>query len=146
MKKTILTFLFVVLCITSFDLMALPRFAVKLGDKCSAVAITIQAEDGIRNEDGWNWGKNTLSMISARDKDFLMSPKISDNISIGLDYRTQYIYSQSSGRTYFQNMTAALYTNFALSKQINLVGKYDFVNELWEGYGVAKILPGKWYT
>jgi hypothetical protein len=42
-------------------------------------------------------------------------------------------------------MTAVLYTNFALSKQINLVGKYDFVNQLWEGYGVASILPGKGY-
>ncbi|MDP2364272.1 MAG: hypothetical protein Q8M94_10965, partial [Ignavibacteria bacterium] len=79
-------------------------------------------------------------------KDFVMSPKISDNISIGLDYRTQYIYSQSIKRTYFQNMTAALHTNFALSKQINLVGKYDFVNQLWEGYGVANILPGNGYV
>jgi hypothetical protein len=42
-------------------------------------------------------------------------------------------------------MTAALYTNFALSKQINLVGKYDFVNQLWEGYGIAKILPSNGY-
>ena len=111
----------------------------------AAIVITIQVADRIRNENGWHWGKNTLSMISARDKDFIMSPRISDNISIGLDYRTQYIYSQSIKRTYFQNMTAALHTNFALSKQINLVGKYDFVNELWEGYGIAKILPGNGY-
>lgn len=144
MKTLILTFLFFVLCSISFDLFALPRFAVKLGDKCSDCHYN-PSGGLVRNADGWNWGKNTLSMISARDKDFIMSPKISDNISIGLDYRTQYIYSQSSGRTYFQNMTAALHTNFALSKQINLVGKYDFVNNLWEGYGVAKILPGNGY-
>jgi len=145
MKKTILTFLFFVLFFASFDLMALPRFSVKLGDKCSDCHYN-PSGGKIRNENGWHWGKNTLSMISARDKDFIMSPKISDNISIGLDYRTQYIYSQSIKRTYFQNMTAALYTNFALTKQINLVGKYDFVNELWEGYGVASILPGNGYV
>jgi hypothetical protein len=144
MKKTILTFLFFVLFLTSSDLLALPRFAVKLGDKCSDCHYN-PSGGLIRNENGWHWGKNTLSMISAHDKDFIMSPRISDNISIGLDYRTQYIYSQSSKRTYFQNMTAALHTNFALSKQINLVGKYDFVNELWEGYGVANILPGNGY-
>jgi hypothetical protein len=144
MNKLILIFLFFMLILTITESNALPRYAVKLGDKCSSCHYN-PSGGGMRSLDGWYWGKNTLSMISARDKDFLMSPKISDNISIGLDYRTQYIYSQSSGRTYFQNMTAALYTNFALSKQINLVGKYDFVNELWEGYGVAKILPGGGY-
>jgi hypothetical protein len=128
----------------TFEVLALPRFSVKQSDRC--IDCHYNPSGGIiRNEGGWNWGKNTLSMISARDKDFIMSPRITDNISMGLDYRTQYIYSQSSGRTYFQNMTAALYTNFALSKQINLVGKYDFVNELWEGYGIARILPGNGY-
>ena len=144
MKKLIQLFLFITIILAAVDSFALPRFAVKLGDKCSDCHYN-PSGGLIRNSDGWNWGKNTLSMISARDKDFIMSPRISDNISIGLDYRTQYIYSQSSKRTYFQNMTAALHTNFALSKQINLVGKYDFVNVLWEGYGVAKILPANGY-
>lgn len=144
MKNTILTSLIATVILFSFELFALPRFAVKLGDKCSDCHYNPSGGQ-IRNESGWHWGKNTLSMISARDKDFLMSPRISDNISIGLDYRTQYIYSQSIKRTYFQNMTASLYTNFALSKQINVVGKYDFVNNLWEGYGVANILPGNGY-
>lgn len=144
MNKLILLFLFFVLFLTSINLLALPRFAVKLGDKCSDCHYN-PSGGGTRTLDGWYWGKNNLSMISSRDKDFLMSPKVSDNISIGLDYRTQYIYSQSIKRTYFQNMTAALHTNFALSNQINLVGKYDFVNQLWEGYGIAKILPGNGY-
>ena len=144
MKRPIISVLFAALFLLSFDLFALPRFAVKLGDKCSDCHYNPSGGQ-IRNESGWHWGKNTLSMISARDKDFVMSPRISDNISIGLDYRTQYIYSQSSKRTYFQNMTAALHTNFALSKKINLIGKYDFVNQLWEGYGVASILPGNGY-
>jgi hypothetical protein len=144
MKKQILSFVFAVLLLTAFDSFALPRFAVTLGNRCSDCHYN-PSGGLIRNLDGWNWGKNTLSLLSTRDKDFIMSPRISDNISIGLDYRTQYIYSQSIKRTYFQNMTAALHTNFALSKQINLIGKYDFVNQLWEGYGVASILPGGGY-
>jgi len=144
MKKSFSVFLFFLIAAYSFELSALPRFAVKLGDRC--IDCHYNPSGGqMRTENGWHWGKNTLSMISSRDKDFIMSPRISDNISIGLDYRTQYIYSQAGKRTYFQNMTAALHTNFALSKQINLVGKYDFVNELWEGYGVANILPGNGY-
>lgn len=144
MKKSFSVILFFLIAAYSFELSALPRFAVKLGDRC--VDCHYNPSGGqMRTENGWHWGKNTLSMISSRDKDFIMSPRISDNISIGLDYRTQYIYSQTGKRTYFQNMTASIYTNFALSKQINLVGKYDFVNELWEGYGIVKILPGNGY-
>ena len=82
MKKQIISFLFAVLFLTSFDSFALPRFAVKLGNRC--IDCHYNPSGGlIRNLDGWNWGKNNLSMISTRDKDFIMSPRISDNISIG---------------------------------------------------------------
>ncbi len=123
---------------------ALPRFAVKLKDRC--IDCHYNPSGGIiRNKDGWNWGKNTLSMISTPDKDFIMSPRISENISIGIDYRTQYLYSQEKKRTDFQNMSGSIYTNFELSKVINVIAKYDFVNRIWEGYGIAHILPNKSY-
>ena len=35
MKNTTITVLFIAVLLFSFDLFALPRFAVKLGDKCS---------------------------------------------------------------------------------------------------------------
>lgn len=144
MKKQIISFLFAVPFLTSFDSFALPRFALNLGNRC--IDCHYNPSGGvIRNLDGWNWGKNTLSLLSTRDKDFIMSPRISDNISIGLDYRTQFLYSQEKKRTDFQNMTGSIYTNFSVSKEINISAKYDFVNKLWEGYGVAHILPNSGY-
>lgn len=62
-------------------------------------------------------------MISTKDADFPMSPKISDNISLGIDYRTQFLYSQQKNRTDFQNMSGSIYTNLALSKKNNVIGK-----------------------
>lgn len=144
MKKYsfILTIIFLSLLI--IQVFSLPRFSVKLHNRC--IDCHYNPTGGlIRNFDGWQWGKNTLSMISTRDADFSMSPKISDNISIGIDYRTQFLYSQQKNKTDFQNMSGAVYTNIALSKKINIIGKYDFVNQIWEGYGVAQMLPGNGY-
>lgn len=143
MNKNFLSILSLFLFLT-LEVMALPRFALKMQDRC--IDCHYNPSGGIiRNEGGWHWGKNTLSLISKSDKDFIMSPRISDNIYIGLDLRTQYLYSQEKKRTDFQNMSGSIYTNFAASREINIIGKYDFVNRIWEGYGVAHILPNKGY-
>jgi hypothetical protein len=144
MKSAFFLITVLILLITSDMINALPRFAVKLGDRC--IDCHYNPSGGIiRSENGWHWGKNTLSMISTPDKDFIMSPRISDNISIGIDYRMQYLYSQEKKRTDFQKMSGAVYTNIALSSKINIIGKYDFVNDLWEGYAVAQIFPNNSY-
>ncbi|MFN3871485.1 MAG: hypothetical protein ACK4R9_00695 [Ignavibacterium sp.] len=39
-------------------------------------------------------------------------------------------------------MSSAFYTNLALSKKINIIGKYDFITRIWEGFNVAHKLPG----
>lgn len=145
MKSLSVIFLIVLTFAVVTSSWALPRFSVKLKDRC--IDCHINPSGGIiRNEGGWHWGKNTLSMISIPDKDFIMSPRISENITIGVDYRIQYLYSQEKKRTDFQNMSGAIYSNIGLSKQINLIAKYDFLNKLWEGYGVAHILPNKSYV
>jgi hypothetical protein len=124
--------------------LSLPRFAVRLGDKC--IDCHYNPTGGIiRNDGGWNFGKNILSTISPREQEFLQTPKIGDNISFGLDYRTQFLYSEEKGRTDFQQMTGSIYTNVGLAKNINLSGRYDFINEIWEAYGVAHILPNNGY-
>lgn len=144
MKKFFLIMCIVFLISEVGSITALPRFAVKLKDRC--IDCHFNPSGGIiRNQNGWHWGKNTLSMISTPDKDFIMSPRISDNIHIGLDFRSQYLYSQEKKRTDFQNMSGSIYTNFGLSKEINVTAKYDFVNRIWEGYGVAHIFPNKSY-
>lgn len=140
MNKLRLLLLFSFVAFISLDLSALPRFSLNLGNKCSDCHYN-PTGGIVRNLAGWNWGKNTLSMISTTDKDFLMSPKLNDNISIGMDYRTQFLYSQEKNRTDFQQMTGSFYANLAIAKNINVLGKYDFVNQIWEGYAVVNILP-----
>jgi hypothetical protein len=123
---------------------SLPRFSLMFGNKC--IDCHFNPTGGmIRNLDGWDFGKNILSANTPREKDFLMSPRIGDNIYLGLDYRTQYLYSQQKNKTDFQQMTGSLYTNIGLSKNINLLGRYDFIYQIWEAYGVAHILPNNSY-
>lgn len=124
---------------------SLPRFSVLFGNKC--IDCHYNPTGGlIRNQDGWNFGKNILSAISPRDEEFKMTPKIGDNITFGLDYRTQYLYSSEKKRTDFQQMNGSIYTNVGLAKNINLIGRYDFINFIWEAYGVAQILPNNSYV
>ena len=122
----------------------LPRFALRLNDKCSSCHYNPTGGE-MRTEDGMIFGKNIISMISPRDQDFLISPKITNNISIGFDYRTQYLYASEKKRSDFQEMTGSGYLNVSISDKINVLARYDFVQSLWEGYGVAKILPNDSY-
>ena len=93
MKKSILLLTPILVIIFQFDILPLPRFAVRLSDKC--VDCHYNPTGGIiRNENGFFYGQNLLSMISPREKDFSMSPKINENISFGLDFRGQFLYSQ----------------------------------------------------
>jgi hypothetical protein len=144
MKKISFFFSLVVTFFIINTAFSLPRFAIRLGDKCSDCHYN-PTGGIIRNEGGWNFGKNILSAISPREQDFMMSPKIGENITFGLDYRTQFIYSTEKERADFQQMTGSIYTNVALAKKINLIGRYDFIYNIWEAYGVANILPGNGY-
>jgi hypothetical protein len=142
-KNLFLIVLLISLVLVS-NVFSLPRFAIRLGDKCNDCHYN--PTGGImRNEDGWNFGKNIMSAITPRDPDFATTPKIGDNISFGLDYRTQFLYSEQKSRTDFQQMSGSIYTNVGLAQNINLLGRYDFITEVWEAYGVAHILPNKGY-
>lgn len=144
MKNVLFSGILLIFFLGISNLFALPRFAVRLNDKC--IDCHYNPTGGIiRNESGWNYGKFMISMISPRDKEFSMTPKIGDNISIGLDYRTQFLYSQELDKYDFQQMTGSIYTNFALAKNINVLGRYDFIQRIWEAYGVAHILPNNGY-
>lgn len=144
MKKFLVILAFIQLILLTNSTLSLPRFALRLGDKCSDCHYN-PTGGIIRSEDGWNFGKNILSLISPREQDFPVTPKIGENISFGLDYRTQLLYSAEKKRADFQQMTGGIYTNVGLAKNINLLGRYDFINEIWEAYGVAHILPNNSY-
>lgn len=136
--------IFLFLLFFNVESYSLPRFATKLRDKC--IDCHYNPTGGIiRNESGFYYGQNILSMISPRSDEIVMSPKLNDNISIGMDLRGQFLYSQEKKRTDFQDMAGSIYSNFNLSKKINVITRYDFVNQIWEGYGVARILPNNSY-
>lgn len=135
--------LIILLVATSF-VYSLPRFALQQKDKC--ISCHVNPTGGIiRNENGFYFGRNVISMASSKEKNFIISPKITDNVSFGFDYRTQLIYSQEKNRADFQEMTGSLYLNTSITNDIDIITMYDFPNLIWQAYATAKILPNKSY-
>ena len=144
MKSSKIVFFLAILFISSAQIFSLPRFSLRYKDRCSSCHVN-PTGGMMRTEDGFEFGKNVLSMISPRDKDFPLTPKLSDNISFGFDYRSQFLYSQEKKRTDFQDMTGSLYLGADVAPKINVLARYDFVNIIWEWYATAKILPNDSY-
>jgi hypothetical protein len=88
-----------------------------------------------------------IAMISPRS-DFEMSNKINENIQFGFDVRGQYLLqtTDSTKKTDFQRMNASLYGNIDLSEDISFVARYDFIQGIWEGYGVVHLVPEVFYV
>jgi hypothetical protein len=143
MKRTLLI-IGMLSVIFSVEISALPRFALGQKDKCSGCHVN-PTGGIVRNESGFFFGKNVVSMISPRDEDFKLSPKLSESVLFGFDYRSQFMYSGESKRSDFMDMTGSLYLSAAMASNIDVIARYDFVQRLWEGYGIAKILPNESY-
>ncbi len=134
-------FLFLFVVLTGEDF-ALPRFAVRMNAQCSECHVN-PTGGNMRNRGGWSFGRNLLPMASPRD--YKMSNMIGENISFGLDFRTQYLYSEQRKKTDFQQMTGSIYLNADVSEEINIFARYDFIQQIWEGYGVARVLANNSY-
>lgn len=128
------------------ELFALPRFSLKTGFQC--IDCHQNPTGGIaRNEDGWRYGKNSLSMVRTSNSEFAISPKIGENIFFGFDFRTQYLIQlkDSIKRSDFHKMSGSTYSNIELSEEISIIARYDFIQRIFEGYGVLKVLPNNSY-
>lgn len=140
-------YLFSFLLIIFFsELSALPRFSLRGGGgDCTGCHVN-PTGGNMRNRGGWSFGKNMLPMESPRG-DFEMSNKIGDNIQYGFDLRGQTLLIMMSDRKRidFQRMAGTVYTNVDLSEKINVFTRYDFIQSIWEAYGVARILPNNSY-
>jgi len=134
MRKLILLFSFTLIC----ELIAVPRFAVMRGNKCRDCHSN-PSGGVIRNKDGWNYGKNNLRMF--RTSSTAISPFLNENISIGFDFRFQYLYSQELKKTDFHKMSGGVYTNFLLSDELEFIATYDLYRVAFEGYGILKFVP-----
>ncbi len=139
-------FLSFIILIFFSDLYSLPRFSLR-GGGGDCVGCHVNPTGGnMRNSSGWSFGKNVLPMNTPED-DFAMSNKIGDNIQFGLDLRGQTLLMirPERKRIDFQKMTGSIYTNIDLSEKINVFTRYDFIQDIWEAYGVARVLPNDSY-
>lgn len=122
----------------TIELEAIPRFALMRGNQCKDCHSN-PTGGLIRNQDGWTYGKNNLRMFRSSQTD--LSPYLNENISVGFDFRFQYLYSQELKRTDFHKMAGSVYTNFELSDELNFIASYDIYRGYFEGYGILKVLP-----
>jgi len=128
------------------EAVSLPRFALKENSSC--IDCHVNPTGGIiRNRGGWSYSKNMMAMISPRS-DFEMSNKIGENIQFGFDARGQFLLqmTDSTKKADFQRMNASLYANVDLSEDISFVARYDFIQNIWEGYGIAHLIPKTFYV
>src|SRR3990172_7916716 len=128
------------------ETLSLPRFALRENRSC--VDCHVNPTGGIiRNLSGWSYSKNMIAMVSPRS-DFEMNNKISENIQFGFDVRGQFLLqmTDSTKKTDFQRMNGSLYTSIDLSEDISFVARYDFIQNIWEGYGVAQLIPEVFYV
>ena len=156
MTRSVITTFFILAIILSVQpAFSLPRFALLTGSQCQSCHVD-PTGGRMRNFFGFNYGKDELPIRATRDKDFEISPKLSDNVSIGADFRTQFIYEGFKETTSFQAMTATLYGTLAIGKKINIYYKQDVINGTYvqssrgylagtEAFGLLKILPNNSY-
>jgi hypothetical protein len=143
MKKFSLLFTITFLLLFSYDGYSIPRFALRMGGTCIDCHVN-PTGGGLRSDGGFNFERNVLPMMKA-EKNFKTGDKIGDNIIFGLDYRTQYLYSQQFNKTDFQKMQGTFYTDVNVTDKLDIYASYDFINSIWGGYGIAHILPNDSY-
>jgi hypothetical protein len=124
---------------------SLPRFSLRGGGGDCLSCHVNPTGGNMRNRSGWSFGKNVLPMISPRS-DFEMSNRIGDNIQFGLDFRGQALLRMRDKTEFgIHRMTGSVYTNVDLSEEISVFARYDFIQDIWEAYGIAHILPNNSY-
>ncbi|MBI1804697.1 MAG: hypothetical protein HY033_02520 [Ignavibacteriae bacterium] len=156
MKRTFGILAVATFLITQFSF-ALPRFALMTGAKCAACHVNPTGGQ-MRTDYGTTFSSDVLPLRATRDDDFTFSGKLNDNISIGGDYRSQFIYDFAtdpsdgqSGKTSFHAMTTTIYGAAKLGKKFTFYFKQDIVNSGYgalvgpEVFGIARILPNQWY-
>jgi hypothetical protein len=129
---------------------ALPRFALMSGAKCGSCHINPTGGQ-MRNENGLAFSMDKLALEALRDTDLTFDPKLSENISLGADYRTQFIYDDGTKLTTFHAMTTSIYGAVRLNKKFSFYFKQDILNNTYgslsgpEVFGIAKPFSGGWY-
>ncbi len=144
--------LFIAVLLVSDNSISLPRFALMSGAKCSSCHVNPTGGQ-MRNDFGTTYSAEKLPLEALRDSEFTFSGKLNENISIGGDYRSQFIYYNGSSTTTFQAMTTSIYGMVRLNKKYSFFFKQDIINGTYgsfypgtEAFGLAKILPNAGYV
>ncbi len=132
---------------------ALPRFALSTGIKCASCHINPTGGQ-MRNQYGTNtYSMEELPLESTFDSEFTFDPKISDNITIGSDFRSQYLADEFTHTSTFQAMAASVYASVNLTKKATFYYKQDIVNGTYgsffpgtEVFALVKGLPANFYA
>ena len=155
MKRLVfILFISIFLFALTQQVFALPRFALMTGAKCASCHVNPTGGQ-MRTEYGIGYSTDKLPLEASRDSDFTFDSKISDNISIGGDYRSQFVYDDLSKTTTFQSMTTSIYGAVTLSKKVSFYfkqdivnGTYDFPTNFYAGtevFGIFRLFPKGWY-
>jgi hypothetical protein len=108
------------------------------GAKCGSCHVSPTGGQ-MRNEYGMSFSMDKLPLEATRDTEFTISTKLGDNISVGGDYRSQFIYDDGSRTSAFQAMTMALYGAVRVHKKITLYYKQDIINSAYGALGGAEV-------
>ncbi|MEJ5304782.1 MAG: hypothetical protein WHV63_02455 [Ignavibacteria bacterium] len=132
----------IIFFIFSIELFSVPRFALMRGNQCKDCHFN-PTGGIIRNKDGWTYGKNNLTLL--RSNTTTTTNKLSENLTLGFDFRFQYLYSQQLKKTDFHKMAGSVYSNFELTDKLNFISTYDLYRGYFQGYGILNILQKEGY-
>ncbi len=150
----LLGFLLLALATDSF---ALPKFASRVGAKCQACHVNPTGK-GMRNTFGSTYGREELPVrtyktvvdsseegkVSITREDVTniddFSTSLTQNLSIGADFRSLYFYDGKAKTSSFFQMQGDLYLNLRLNRQFSIYLDKGIYSG-FEVFGLAKVLP-----
>jgi len=132
-----------------FDAQALPKFAARTNQSCQHCHVN-PSGGGMRTFYGATVYGRELLPVPIWLEDYSIgefSPKLNDNISIGADFRSVFLYQDDpieSRNTFFQ-MQSDLYLSARIARNSSLYLAKGIGNR-FEAFGQAQVLPMKGYV
>lgn len=146
MKTRIRLAFFLLFCLFTYQILALPRFAVRLNEKCQNCHIDPNG-GGMRNYYGSiMYGKGVLPANIWDDDSTIinLTNHLSDFISFGTDVRTLYFRQQQNNYSSFYQMQADIYLSIRLAKN-TLLYIDKGLQDKFEVFGLMNVLPANGY-
>jgi len=134
-----------ILLLISSQAFALPRFTAMAEQKCNLCHVN-PTGGGMRNSYGSQYFAQTEMAVHKvaleRITDF--QPNVSDNISLGMDMRSLYIYNEDAKQSTLFQMEGNFYLSAQVTDKIAMATSRD-LNGVYDIYGMGYYLPHKGY-